>query len=314
MCFSGYITTDDSTVSKSGLYFTDLTGCTISLLDDLTKEDQADYTECFNYLYKKAQINLKIDVQRKLADRFHIDKKLISRETSEFKEAVNAGNELAGVKISVTLPKYARLQILSIGVYSESANTSPEAEFYIYKDNADGDLLSTVSAELVEGKNTIEVYEDFEEDTLFVAYDPSVLGLRETKNRYYPDNIYITEKICNFPCLFGDEGTITQVNSGGLNIKFILYCSMDKFICENLPLFQYALFYRLGVDTMKERVATQRVNKTSVLTPERATELMTLHNEEYMSALDAATMNIKITEDPICFICKSTVRAQTNLP
>jgi hypothetical protein len=314
LCFSNYITTDDSTPSKSGLYFNDLSGCTVDLLDDLTKQDQADYTECFEYLYKKAQINLKIDVQRKLSDKFHIDKKLISRETSEYKSAVNTATDLAGVKIKVSLPKYARLQILSIGVYSENTYSSPEAEFYIYKENTSGDLLSTVSSELVEGKNTVQVYEEFEEDELFIAYDPTVLELRETKNKYYDMNTYFDEKVCKFNCVFGDEGTITQVNAGGLNIKFVLYCSMEKFICENLPLFQYALFYRLGVDTMKERITTQRVNKTSVLTPERAVELMDIHNEDYKAALDAATMNIKMTEDPVCFMCKSTVRSHTNLP
>ena len=79
MCFSGYITASNDTTSKSGLYFTDLAGCTVSLLDDLTKEDHNDFNDCFDYLYKTAQRNLKIDVQRKLATRFHIDKKLNTR-------------------------------------------------------------------------------------------------------------------------------------------------------------------------------------------------------------------------------------------
>ena len=104
------------------------------------------------------------------------------------------------------------------------------------------------------------------------------------------------------------------MNGGGLNVKFILYCSIEKFILENLPLFQFALLYRLGVDTMKERLTTQRVNMTTVLTEERAKELLAVHNEDYKAALDAATMSIKMTEDPICFMCKKTVSAKINLP
>lgn len=179
MCFENYITTDNSITSKSGLYFTDLSGCTISLLDDLVKEDHADYQETFDYLLKKAVLNLKIDTQKKLSDRFHIDKKLVTRETSEFLTDYNTGSELAGVQITVTLPKYARLQILSIGVNAENAYTSPEAEFYVYKDDADGELLSTINSELQAGKNTIQVYEEFEEDKIFIGYDPSTLSLKQ---------------------------------------------------------------------------------------------------------------------------------------
>lgn len=314
MGYAGYITTDESVPSKSGQYFTDLTGATISLLDDLVKEDHADYTATFNYLYKKAQLNLKIDVQRKLADRFHIDKKLITRETSAFKADFNANTELAGIKIKVTLPKYARLQILSIGLFSEYDHQSPEGAFYIYKDDAEGELLSTIESVITEGRNTIDVYQEFEECELFIAYDPTVLTLKETKTKHYADDTcYYGDYACDFPCC-GGEGSVYHINGGGLNIKFVLYCSIEKFILENLPLFEGALFYRLGVDTMKERIATQRINKTTVLTVERAVELLGIHNEDYMSALDSSTANIKINEDPICFLCKSTIRSKPNLP
>jgi len=313
MPFQGYITSDIDTPSKSGLYFTDLSGCTISLLEDLIKEDQDDYSECFDYLYKKAQINLKIDLQRKLADRFHIDKKLTTRETSEIKADFNAGPGLAGVKISSSLPKYGRIQILTLSVYAEDVSPMPTGIFYIYKDNAEGELLATITSELNSGRNTIDVYQDFEVDTLFIVYDTEVASLRETKNKYFADCIGYTEQLCNYPCA-GDSTSVQQINGGGIDIRFVAYCSMEKVILENLPLFQYALLYRIGVDTMKERVTTQRVNVTSVLTAERATELMTIHNDDYKAALDAATMNIKMTEDPICFMCKSTVKAVTNLP
>ncbi len=314
MGFQGYITpSEDDQVSQSGLYFVDLSGCTISLLEDLVKEDQDDYTECFNYLYKKAQINLKIDLQRKLADRFHIDKKLVTRETSETKPDFNSGPGLAGVKIDCTLPKYGRIQVLTLSVFAEEVSPMPTGTFYIYQDNAEGELLATITSELEAGRNVIDVYQDFEVDTLFIVFDTDAVSLRETKNKYFSDCITYTEQVCNYPCA-GDSVSVQQINGGGINVKFVAYCSMEKVLLENLPLFQYALLYRIGVDTMKERITTQRVNVTSVLTEERAIELMTIHNDDYKAALDAATMNIKMTEDPICFMCKSTVKSVTNLP
>ena len=311
MSFSGYITASTDTPSKSGLYFQDLAGCTVSLLDDLTKEDHADWGECFDYLYKTAQRNLRIDMQRALANRFHIDKKLITRETSEYKDDYNSTSGYAGVKIQVSLPKYARIQILSVSVNSQSAGA---ATITIFKEDETGDVLGTVSGTLAAGKNVLEVYEDFEEEEIFIAYDASTLTLKQTQNRYYDSDSVTTDKNCEFDCGNGDPGLVLQVNGGGLNVKFILYCSSEKFILENLPLFQFALLYRLGVDTMKERLTTQRVNMTTVLTEERAKELLAVHNEDYKAALDAATMSIKMTEDPICFMCKKTVSAKINLP
>ena len=311
MSFSGYITASTDTPSKSDLYFTDLAGCTVSLLDDLTKEDHADWEECFDYLYKTAQRNLRIDMQRTLANRFHIDKKLITRETSEYKDDYNIASGYAGVKIQVALPKYARLQILSIAVDSQVPG---DATFTIFKDDENGDVLGTVSGSLVAGKNLLQVYEDFEEEDIFIAYDASALTFKQTENLYYDSDSLTKDKNCEFDCGNGDPGLVIQVNGGGLNVKFILYCSIEKFILENLPLFQFALLYRLGVDTMKERLTTQRVNLTTVLTEERAKELLTVHNEDYKAALDAATMSIKMTEDPICFMCKKTVSAKVNLP
>ncbi len=310
-CFTDYINASIDTPSRSGLYATDLAGVTVRLLDDLTKEDHADWEECFEYLYKTAQRNLKIDMQRKLAERFHIDKKLITRETSLYLDDFNTGSDLAGVQIQYWLPKYARVQILSIGVFSEAAYTN--APIYIFKDDENGELLATLSNNIAVGRNTLQVYQEFEENKLFIAYDPSVLSLRQTKNRFYPSD-WLTADLCNFPCYWGPSGTVRQINFGGLDVKFVVYCSMEKFICENLPLFQLVLLNRLGVDIMKERITTQLVNVSSVLTKERAEELLKIFNDDYMAALDASTESIKMQEDPICFACKKSVSSKSDLP
>jgi hypothetical protein len=222
---------------------------------------------------------------------------------------------LAGVKISIVLPKYGKVHILSIGINSETIKISPDAEFYVYQKDEDGELLSTINSEISIGKNTVQVYEQFEESELFIGYNPNSLSLKQTQNLYYPRDSGVGSILCEFPCLFsGEVGSVQQINGGGLNVKFIVECSMDKFICENIPLFQYALWYRIGLETMQERITTQNTNVSSVLTEDRAKELMAVFNEDYKAAMKAATMNIKMTEDPICFICKSTVSSKINLP
>ena len=315
MCYSDYITVDRQTPSKSGLYVVDLPGVTVKQLHDLTKDEQEDFQDFFENMYALAQTNLKIDLQRKLAGNFHIDKKLVSRETSAFKAEVNDAGDLAGVKIQFDLPKYARINILSIGVKSDSIAASPQGQFFIYKDDAEGELLSTVTSDITAGRNTVSVYQEFEEDNLFIGYNPLTLDLYKTENKYYDDWNYSADKLsCTFPCYFGGDGSVQQINGGGLNVKFIVTCSMDKLLCENLPLFQFALWFRIGVELMKERRVSDRVTRFTVLTEDRATELMAVFNEDYVAALEAATMNLKFQEDPICFLCKRPIQAITVLP
>lgn len=316
MCYSNYIGIDSSvSSSESGLYITDLLGVTIMQLEKLTKSDQADYVAFFESLKKTAWRNLLIDTHKKLGVKFLVDKKLLTRETSQFEPEQNGNTGLAGVKITVDLPKYARLQILSISIKTDTDYTSPEAEFFVYRKDADGELLSTVTSELSDGVNIIPVYEEFEEDELFIAFDPENIQAYKTTNKYYDDVRYFDKDLsCTFPCYFGNEGSVQQVNGGGLNVKFVVYCSLDKFVCDNLNLFKHSYLYRLGVDLTRERRVSDKVNRFTVMTAERADELFAVYFDDYEKALSAVIDTINIKEDPICFTCKSIVSTRTDLP
>jgi len=311
--YDGYITIDSTVPSKSGLYVTDLQGITINQLHNLTKDEQNDYFAFFNTVYKNAQINLKVDVQKKLKNLFHFNQKLVSRETSEYDYEVNANVGLAGIQLTYKLPKYAKLQILTIEVKSQGTYASPEAEFYIYKDDENGELLDTISSELTEGRNVVKVDRDYYEDSLFIGYNPQAVSLSQTSNKYFRGLYTFSKLECTFPC-FGSEGSIQQINGGGLNITFVVVCDVQRFILENLPLFQEALFFRIGVELMKERKTSDRVNRFTVISEERASELLLVYNTDYMAALDTATDITNISEDPICFSCKRTVGKVTSLP
>lgn len=311
--YDGYITIDNSNPSESGRYVVDLPGITINQLHSLTKDEQDDYFAFFETVYKNAQINLKIDVQRKLKGLFHFNQKLVSRETSEYLTEYNSGSELAGIKLNYTLPKYAKLQILTIEVKAQEAQASPETEFFIFKEDEDGELLATISSELTAGRNVVKVNQAFYEDEVFIAYNPSLVSLAKTDNRWFRGVSSFSKLSCTFPC-FGAEGSIDQINEGGLNVTFVVMCDVEKFILENLPLFVDAIWYRIGVELVKESIVSDRVNRFTVITPDRATELMTLYNEEYQAALDTAIDITNINEDPVCFSCKRTIGRVTSLP
>lgn len=317
-CLDDLVTPDKSTPSRTGLYANLLPGVTLALLDDLTKDEQEDYLEFWEDLYTRTKANFVNDVQTLMADKFHLDLKLVSRETSQFNDTTNPTGSISGVQIYFYMPKYARIYIVSIGVDSLNVHDTPEAQFYVYDTDQNGRLLDTISSDLVAGLNTVNVDTEYEvQQRLFIGYNSSLLSLKQTDNRYF-NNIpysYFDKLSCSYPC-FGSDFTasIYQINGGGLNVIFNIVCSIEKFICENVNIFKTAFWWRIGVELMAERIMSDRFNRWTTLTTERAVELSKIYNDEYDKQLKNSVRNLKVLEDTYCFNCKSTVSAQPLLP
>jgi hypothetical protein len=291
----------------------DLPGVELSMLDLLTKEDQVDYLEFWEMIYNKAWQNFISDLTDKLQDKFFVDSKLVSRETSQFKTDLS-GTGLAGVTIEFELPRYARLHIVSVDIWSVDAHASPEFQINIYDQDENGDLLYTADQEVNEGANTVFVDQDFNTNQVLIVFDADAYSLRQTENkRYDTDYLSYSCEECEFDC-GGYLGRITQVNGGGLNVKYNVVCSIDKFACENINLFKQAFYYRIGLELVLERVLGNRINRFMTMTLERQEELMTYYTDTYQQKLSQAVRSQNMDEDPYCFSCKNTVYAKGQLP
>lgn len=316
-CYADYIAISRSQVSRSGLYAVDLPGIEIAVLEGLFTSDQADYLEFWDVIYKRAWDNLVQDITTLLQDKFYVDQKLLTRETSEFLSDVNVTSGLAGIKIQFTLPKYGRIHIISVGVFSEQDYSSPAGQILIYDKDESGELLFEGSQDIVTGRNDFHVDTDFEVDNLFVAYNPAVYEFRKTENKYYDTDYFSFGKLaCTFPCfgLPGYQGSVYQINGGGLNVKYVVHCSEEKYVCENINLFKMAFWYRIGMELVHERRFGNRINKYVTLTFENWDEQNKFYGAQYDKALKNSTKSVNIYEDPICFSCKNVVTSKTYLP
>jgi hypothetical protein len=316
-CYDGYIEIDRSTTSRSGLYASDLPGVEISMYNELIRDSHVNRDAFHQMILRRAWTNLISDVSIALQNKFFVDSKILARETSKFKEAYNSATGLAGIKFEFDLPKYARVHILSVDLFSESAYQSPDTSFYIHEEDADGELLFETAQTLTAGRNTIYIDRDFEVDKLFIAYDADEISAKETENRYYDSFYNSFDKVeCIFPCAgsSGYQGKVTQFNGGGLNVKFTIVCSIEKFVCENLNLFKTAFWYRYGVELMDEALLGSKLSKFTTMTAERALDRSGYFGTKYTSNIGEAIKSQNIDEDPICFKCKNTVHTKNLLP
>jgi hypothetical protein len=316
-CYTSYIEIDRDTTSRSGLYATDLPGVELSMLQGLTKEDQDDYIELYEMIVSRAWQNMVSDISLALQNKFFQDSKIISRETSKFKTGSNGSTGLAGIKIHFDLPKYARIHIVSLTVHSLQDYASPGAVIRIYDTDEDGEELFSTDQSVEVGKNTIFIDQDFETDTLFIAYDPELFEFKETENKHYDSYYSHYSKLeCTFPCCgnYSYQGTVTQINGGGLNVKYNVVCSVEKLVCENINLFKMAFWYRIGVELADEQLLGNRLNRFTTMTQENAENRSGYFGVKYTSNITEATKSINLDEDPLCFRCKSVVSAKTVLP
>lgn len=283
------------------------------LIDGLSKNAK-DTDETWNLLYKRAWDNLVSELTHLLQDKFYVDSKLVSRETSEFKTDVNFSADFSGVSLEFKLPKYARLHILSVDLFSDQDYASPEFTLSITKDDIDGELLFEKSEEIAEGRNTIYIDQDFEVDKVFLWFDPTLFAFRETENKKYKSQyISYSCKECEFDC-GGYQGKVIQVNGGGLNVKYNVVCSVEKFLCENINLFRQAFFYRIGLEIVFERRFGMRLNRFTTMTLEVAQELTSFYETLFHENLQRSVKSQNIREDPYCFSCKSSVTKKSSTP
>lgn len=310
--FENYINLDESVPSRSRLYADSLPGIDSEMIEGLAKGTKTE-SDTWEVLYKRACDSLVADVGRHLNGKFLVDLKLVTRETSQFKDTLNLSGGLAGVQITFQLPKYARIHIISIDVFSEGEYTSPDVPFYVYDTDEDGELLLETTGEVIEGRNTVFIDRDFEASTLFIAYD-SDFSFRGTENKKYstPYLFWGCDE-CRFDC-GGYEGKVTQVNGGGLNVKYNVHCSVEKFVCENINLFAQTLLWKIGQVISEERRFGERLNRFTTMTLERWEELIGFYTDKYKTDLAEVIKAMRITEDVYCFPCRMSVSSRSQTP
>jgi hypothetical protein len=308
-CYDNYIGLDNLIPSRTNLYVDSLPGIDILMIDGLRKSgDDSDVT--WAKLYKRAWDNLVSDVSKALQDKFYLDSKLISRHTSQFKDDFNSSG-LAGVKLTFSLSRYSKIHIINLGLLAQSSHTDAVIRFY--DTDQDGELLLTLTEDLVEGRNTLNVDSDFEVDTLYIVIDTSTYPVRQTENKFYHGVSFITPYLCEWGWI-GGVNNVEQINEGGLDIKYNVTCSIDKFVCENINLFKTSLLWRIGIEITQERRFTENLNEYTTMTIDRATELEGYYTNRYETELTNAIKSQNIQEDFVCFNCKNLVSTKTSLP
>ncbi len=313
--------------SVSGLQAKELMGLTVKSIEDLTDSDAADFNEFYEELYMRAWRSLEMDATKimsgfyqypdgvRIQGKFNFNRKWDALVSSMFQETVLTGT-LFSVLLRPALSLYSGVSVNWIE-FNIQAIPSPDPTCTIKViDLYSGVTLYTQEdVEYVEGNNRIQVLftipPTYDQVRVQVEFSDDV-DVLNTVFPIYGSWQYLPDNTCR--CGYGGGWMFIQLENPGINVSITGFCSVERFMEHNFPIFKFALYYGIGREFMKERVASDRVNEYTMLNVDRAANLLAAYEKDYMSALDTLRDINNMVEDTNCFTCNRPLKVGNLLP
>jgi hypothetical protein len=312
-------------VSVTGLQGKELMGLTVNSINELTDSDTATFEKYYEEIYVRAYRALEVDVQKVLSGfyqlpeglvmngKFNINKKVGTLRTSQL---INQPQDVvgeAGVNVYWSPSLYSVMNVSH--VYLTVLAIIDATVDILIIDNTTGLEISKTTFTPVLGANRIPVFTNVESYNFSVLIDLSTVSILQTEQLFFMGGSWINglNGIGGCKCNYmGGELSSTQINNGGLIVDISGTCSIAKFINININIFKLSLYYSIGREFMKDRVTSDRVNQYTVLTVDRATQLLEAYEKDYINSLQSLRDINNVDEDQVCF-CKKRAVYTTNL-
>jgi hypothetical protein len=305
-CLEGYIGVGvncQTEESVSGKYLTDLAGVTLQNIDAVANANQLSFLGVFADVQKRAISRLSKDVLAYMKTQYNFKKIVNTYFTNgELGDTTSSLNLKHGVRLQSfeCESELLRFHVSKVYLYAlEEQSTT----IYIYSDKV---LLYSQALITKIGWNEIYVNKSYDTLDIVVAYDSSVF--EEVKKLVFDDTL------CDCLCddcddvfkqaiQFDTIDDIVQVNNTyGLKVDVSLRCLYDSILCANIDVYSDAYLYSLGMELMRERIYSDRVNRFTTVDKKRAEELLQMYTTDYTEFLQTANDSIRIDND-YCIEC-----------
>lgn len=317
-CFEDYIGVGlhcQTSDSVSGKYITDLPGVSLQNIDSVANEGQGSFIGVFADVKKRAISRLNKDVLSFLKSQYNLKKSVQTYSTGgELSGQESSLNKKHGVNVFTyyTGSELLRFYVGNVYLY---ALEEQETTIEIYSET---NLVWSRSITTEVGWNTIVVNAQFDSVNLTISYDDS--NFTDIPNLVLLNNLCGCVDFCD-DCEIQKEGvsftnpaSLTRVNdTHGLIVEVSVRCSYDAIICANIDLYSDAYLYALGVELMRERMYSDRVNRFTTVDRKRAGELLELFTQDYQEFLKTANDTVNINDDS-CIECLEMSGYKYQLP
>ena len=306
-CLEGYIGVGANCAtdaSLSGKYLTDLPGVSLLNIDSVANEQQTSFVGVFADVEKRAISRMTKDILSFMKSQYNLKKSIYTyRTTGDVSGSTPFDGKAHGVNVYALYDYSPLLRIHLNRVYLYAAEAQTTSIIY----GVDINNLNSKTLDTQIGWNEIVINETFETLNLYVFYDASVFTDMP--------NLEIDSDVCD--CLYQDSdcyvlenraaslsmaGITFGTNSYGLKAEVSLRCAYESIVCANLDIYGDAYLYALGVELMRERLYSDRVNRFTSVDRNRAKELLDLFTQDYTDFLATANNTVHLENDA-CVEC-----------
>ena len=306
-CLEGYIGVGANCAtdaSLSGKYLTDLPGVSLLNIDSVANEQQTSFVGVFADVEKRAISRMTKDILSFMKSQYNLKKSIYTYKTvGDVSGSIPFDGKAHGVNV-YALYDYSpllRLHLNKVYLYALEAQTTS----IIYGVDINNLVSKTLNTQI--GWNEISINETFETLNLLVFYDASVFT--------NIPSLIIDNDICD--CLFQESdcyvlenraasismaGITFGTDSNGLKAEVSLRCAYESIVCANIDIYGDAYLYALGMELMRERLYSDRVNKYTSVDRNKAKELLELFTQDYTDFLTTANNTVQLQDDA-CIEC-----------
>lgn len=300
---------------ESDLFINDLPGISLKAAAKITSEEHHTGAEIMKACINIATKKVFKEFSEAISPEFDFNTVIQTRQIDIFNDAiVPAANIERGLIYKRWRSELSKIYIEEVYL---KATSSGVANLKIYDGTT---LVKTIPVDLLANTIvTVPIRLSFDQEqvkvlsnnTNFDFYSGSINNFLVNGR---PESCYAcgSKGSSNF-VINGWDGTKEVSQLFGIGTKASVRCYEENIICSVLPKMYFLIWYASGVQFLKERAFSDRLNNITLFTKDKAKELLEEYEAEYASTYKAFSKSIfkylKSTKGE-CLTCKPTIYAQ----
>ena len=331
-CLRDYITLTvcGGTASTSGLSLDVLELVNLKAVSSIADDQQETFNGVMSDIQSRGLLRIKDDLRAEFWKRFKIKNLLKSYnlKRDNLNTSTLASTPTCGIYISQNNESnnhyhnaFQSIFIQSVSIYFQAAGTNTIKII----DLDTSEVIYSKAIDVVIGWNVINIETDLSglyynnPQQIYICYNAAAITV-SSKTML---NTIDEDSGCGLTVqgaktsvkTISQSIALTDLTLGqelyGMSAVFSLRCSYDSLVCNNRELFKRAWLYCLGIEFIRELLNTDRLNKYSIITKQKATDSLERFIADYKEALTQSCDGVELSQSGCCIECNAPLQVRT---
>lgn len=312
------------------MYINDLPGFDLSIPEQLNKEQDSSPMSLLVDIRRKSALFLKNEFLAQLNPRVEMGSILYSGTAgyvndNKIQKTLQAG-KYGGLQIGTPNYPYTEIYIDRIGWFAKDVITTTIKIFDLTRGVEIDSFPITTTANDVTYITINKTYQNKGQYlNLIVVVDAGLTDVFEVLTSYngcascltsiQPFNRYTSGRGIFIPTISNpiDNNLIGASHTSGIIVHYSISCDQEYFLCQISNRFILSMYYRFGMELMKEIINSPRLNSLTTVRMEKAKSMLKDLTEEYNESMGNVLKNLELPNNA-CYHCEPRVKIINRIP